>query len=118
MISRSEIFTTFELGNTFATSGSNTTTLVPCAKRRAYLPRSLCEKSYSFWISLPADLFDAFFITFAFSAAGTSRANDADIIASIGMNDNYWAEVPALPGCVSQGETLDDVRTNGAGGYA
>ena len=24
----------------------------------------------------------------------------------------YWAEVPALPGCVSQGETLDDVRTN------
>jgi len=24
----------------------------------------------------------------------------------------YWAEVPALPGCVSQGETMDDVRTN------
>ena len=24
----------------------------------------------------------------------------------------YWAEVPALPGCVSQGETVDDVRTN------
>jgi predicted RNase H-like HicB family nuclease len=24
----------------------------------------------------------------------------------------YWAEVPALPGCVSQGETIDDVRTN------
>jgi predicted RNase H-like HicB family nuclease len=23
----------------------------------------------------------------------------------------YWAEVPALPGCVSQGETVDDVRT-------
>jgi predicted RNase H-like HicB family nuclease len=24
----------------------------------------------------------------------------------------YWAEVPALPGCVSQGETLDEVRDN------
>ena len=24
----------------------------------------------------------------------------------------YWAEVPALPGCVSQGETADDIRAN------
>jgi predicted RNase H-like HicB family nuclease len=24
----------------------------------------------------------------------------------------YWAEVPALPGCVSQGETLDELRAN------
>ena len=24
----------------------------------------------------------------------------------------YSAEVPALPGCVSQGETVDDVRAN------
>lgn len=24
----------------------------------------------------------------------------------------YWAEVPALPGCVSQGESLDEVRRN------
>jgi predicted RNase H-like HicB family nuclease len=24
----------------------------------------------------------------------------------------YWAEVPALPGCVTQGETTDDVRRN------
>jgi predicted RNase H-like HicB family nuclease len=24
----------------------------------------------------------------------------------------YWAEVPALPGCVSQGETIDEVRSN------
>jgi predicted RNase H-like HicB family nuclease len=23
-----------------------------------------------------------------------------------------WAEAPALPGCVSQGETMDEVRTN------
>ena len=24
----------------------------------------------------------------------------------------FWAEVPALPGCVSQGETMEEVRTN------
>lgn len=24
----------------------------------------------------------------------------------------YWGEVPALPGCVSQGETLDDLLNN------
>lgn len=24
----------------------------------------------------------------------------------------YWAEVPALPGCVTQGETLDELNAN------
>ena len=24
----------------------------------------------------------------------------------------YWAEVPALPGCYSQGETLDELKNN------
>jgi predicted RNase H-like HicB family nuclease len=24
----------------------------------------------------------------------------------------FWAEVPGLPGCVSEGETLDEVRAN------
>ncbi len=24
----------------------------------------------------------------------------------------FWADVPALPGCVSQGETVEEVRTN------
>jgi predicted RNase H-like HicB family nuclease len=24
----------------------------------------------------------------------------------------YWAEVPALPGCVTQGESMDDLRRN------
>ncbi|MFA6562442.1 MAG: type II toxin-antitoxin system HicB family antitoxin [Verrucomicrobiia bacterium] len=24
----------------------------------------------------------------------------------------YWAEVPALPGCVSQGETLAELKVN------
>lgn len=24
----------------------------------------------------------------------------------------YWAEVPAIPGCVSQGETMDELLTS------
>ena len=24
----------------------------------------------------------------------------------------YWAEVPALPGCVTQGETLEEIEAN------
>lgn len=24
----------------------------------------------------------------------------------------FWAEVPALPGCVTQGETMDEIRNN------
>ncbi|MCA1595198.1 MAG: type II toxin-antitoxin system HicB family antitoxin [Chloroflexi bacterium] len=24
----------------------------------------------------------------------------------------YWAEAPAIPGCLSQGETLEEVKTN------
>ena len=24
----------------------------------------------------------------------------------------YWAEVPAIPGCVTQGETLDELKVN------
>jgi predicted RNase H-like HicB family nuclease len=24
----------------------------------------------------------------------------------------YWAEVPAIPGCVSQGETMDELLAN------
>ncbi|MFY7999745.1 MAG: type II toxin-antitoxin system HicB family antitoxin [Candidatus Kapaibacteriota bacterium] len=24
----------------------------------------------------------------------------------------YWAEVPALPGCVSEGDTLDEITAN------
>ena len=24
----------------------------------------------------------------------------------------FWAEVPAMPGCVTQGDTLDEVRAN------
>jgi len=26
--------------------------------------------------------------------------------------DGYWAEVPALKGCFTQGETVDDIKKN------
>lgn len=45
---RSAWFTDRESRNIRATSGSNTTTLLPVAKRRAYFPRMPREKSYSF----------------------------------------------------------------------
>jgi predicted RNase H-like HicB family nuclease len=28
------------------------------------------------------------------------------------LKGGYWAEVPALPGCVSQGETLKELEDN------
>ena len=26
--------------------------------------------------------------------------------------DGYWAEVPALPGCITEGDTMDEVLVN------
>lgn len=34
------------------------------------------------------------------------------IVVHAADEGGYWAEVPALPGCVSQGETLDELMTN------
>jgi len=34
------------------------------------------------------------------------------IIVHEAEEGGYWAEVPALPGCVSQGETLDELDEN------
>jgi predicted RNase H-like HicB family nuclease len=28
------------------------------------------------------------------------------------VSGGYWAEAPALPGCISQGETLEDLKSN------
>ena len=33
-------------------------------------------------------------------------------IIHIADEGGFWAEVPALPGCVTQGETLPELRTN------
>jgi predicted RNase H-like HicB family nuclease len=42
------------------------------------------------------------------------------VIVHTAEEGGYWAEVPALPGCVSEGETLDEVLVNireAAGGW-
>lgn len=33
-------------------------------------------------------------------------------IIHVAEEGGYWAEVPALPGCVSQGETMEEVEFN------
>ena len=85
---RNELFTALALGKTFATSASKTTTFVPCAKRRAYLPRTPREKSYRGRIAGSPVLLVAFFISFSFSFAGAPGADHADIITPFGMDDN------------------------------
>jgi predicted RNase H-like HicB family nuclease len=34
------------------------------------------------------------------------------IVVHAAEEGGFWAEVPALPGCVSQGETLDELMAN------
>ena len=34
------------------------------------------------------------------------------VLVHVAEEGGYWAEVPELPGCASQGETLDELRTN------
>jgi predicted RNase H-like HicB family nuclease len=34
------------------------------------------------------------------------------IVVHEAEEDGFWAEVPALPGCVSQGETMDELLAN------
>jgi predicted RNase H-like HicB family nuclease len=35
-----------------------------------------------------------------------------EVILHEAEEGGYWAEVPAIPGCVTQGETLDELRGN------
>ncbi len=34
------------------------------------------------------------------------------VVIHLAEEGGFWAEVPALPGCVSQGETVEEVRDN------
>jgi predicted RNase H-like HicB family nuclease len=34
------------------------------------------------------------------------------VLIYVAEEGGYWAKVPAIPGCVSQGETLDEVKAN------
>ena len=40
------------------------------------------------------------------------RIDDLTAYVHAAEEGGYWAEVPALPGCLTQGETLDDVVEN------
>ena len=35
-----------------------------------------------------------------------------EIIIHEETNGGYWAEVPAIPGCATQGDTLDELQAN------
>lgn len=37
---------------------------------------------------------------------------DLEILIHPAEEGGFWAEVPALPGCFSEGETLEEVRAN------
>jgi predicted RNase H-like HicB family nuclease len=34
------------------------------------------------------------------------------VIVHIAEEGGYWAEVPSVPGCVSQGETIEELKEN------
>jgi predicted RNase H-like HicB family nuclease len=34
------------------------------------------------------------------------------VVIHPGANGRYWAEVPAFPGCFSEGDDLEEIRTN------
>ena len=96
--------TALPLRNSAATSGSSNTTFVPWAYRSAYLPRMPPEKSYSARSALEVtrrlaardfrfgvlalEVLLAFFILAPFTAARRSSADDADVVAALGVSDD------------------------------
>jgi predicted RNase H-like HicB family nuclease len=56
----------------------------------------------------------SFFLTRLTGSSGPFYTFDMKIKAVVHKAEEggYWAEVPALPGCVSQGETMDELRAN------
>lgn len=40
------------------------------------------------------------------------RTMKLKVIVHRAEEGGYWAEVPAIPGCVSQGDSLDELRSN------
>ena len=34
------------------------------------------------------------------------------VVVHVAEEGGYWAEVPAVPGCVTQADTLDELRKN------
>ncbi len=38
--------------------------------------------------------------------------NTYDVIIHPAEEGGFWAEIPSMPGCVSEGETLDETKAN------
>jgi predicted RNase H-like HicB family nuclease len=43
---------------------------------------------------------------------GAIGAMQVKVVVHEAEEGGFWAEVPALPGCVSQGETMDELLAN------
>src|SRR5439155_397705 len=43
---------------------------------------------------------------------GKEHAVKLKVLIYAAEEGGYWAKVPAIPGCVSQGETLEEVKAN------
>ncbi len=86
---RKASFTSPEVGNAAATSGSRTTTELPAAYRDAYLFGAPLLKSYSGRISsaptrfATSPLFRVLFIVFTFAPGCRARTDDANCLAAI-----------------------------------
>ena len=46
------------------------------------------------------------------SGKGAIQAMQVKVVVHEAEEGGFWAEVPALPGCVSQGETMDELLAN------
>ena len=40
------------------------------------------------------------------------QQEDADVIDHQAEEDGYWAEVPAIPGCTTQGDSFEELLQN------
>ena len=45
-------------------------------------------------------------------AASTNRFMKIHAIVHKAEEGGYWAEVPSIPGCATQGETMEELRSN------
>jgi len=43
---------------------------------------------------------------------GKEHATKLKVLIYEAEEGGYWAKVPAIPGCVSQGETIEEVKAN------
>ncbi len=51
-------------------------------------------------------------VAFATGDGPDIRIDDLTAYAHVAEEGGYWAEVPALPGCITEGDTLDELVVN------